>query len=86
MRGRIAASQPVVAGHVGHGTIRLHDPTASPDSAAVSAVGHGTIHLHGRAAPPEPGLLHAIAEPIEPQDRVTEAAREDILAAIASTS
>jgi hypothetical protein len=44
------------------------------------------INLHGRTPPPEPGLLHAIVEASEPADPITEAAREDILAAIAATA
>jgi hypothetical protein len=88
LHGRAAPAprQPTAADPVGHGTIRLHGAAAPTEIAAADPVGHGAINLHGRTPPPEPGLLHAIVEASEPADPITEAAREDILAAIAATA
>jgi hypothetical protein len=88
-------------GAVGHGPIRLRGQLPRPSAtgstapgqdpaAAVGPVGHGAIRLRGRVAPepapatPEP--QPAAADPMDPFEAATIAAREDVRAALAATA
>lgn len=93
----VAASD---SGPIGHGTIRLLVPSprsgaehvpATPDPGAAAAagpIGHGSIRLLGRTVPDQPERAPETAGRVEPEppDAATQAAREELLAALAGRS